>query len=291
MTDFKSFRAYTQHHHIEEELHHSLQHVLDHPSMASSSKLKFLTNNIRAALSRGDETGLQDAKPKKGSSRAVFFPKDEHKLTLDGVKTSMPSVVKVAFPGQLDKYNKSGKLLGEHQNLVEADHFTNQHYGMIRHDPHTGEYHTNHDFGVLAPMLGAHDEGHYIHHGRITPIGKGDFHRLTKTPEFPKGISHTEFHEALMHHHDLAHGRAYPSVYSDHLEKIQDHPLVDKFQRFVADTGQHPGDLSKRNMGIWKHPVTGKEHIVASDYGFNGDVAQHYEQARGDMYKAKYNRW
>lgn len=278
---------------ISEDLHPDIQGTLDSENMKPEHKLNHVTKTIRHLLKNGHETGLEDAKPKKGSSRAVFFPKDHHKLHLDGKQTSMPHVVKVAFPGTLDKHNKSGALLGEHQNMVEGDHFTNHHYGIIHAPDHKNpsHYKTNHDSGVLAPMLGSHDEGHHISHGRVAPLKAADFKSLTKTASHPKGITHQDFHDAMMMHHDDAHGQGRTSgARREHLEHVQSHPLVEKMWDFASTTGNHPGDMRPANMGVWHHPHDGSKHIVLSDYGFSHDVAKHYQDARKNMMNAGRNR-
>jgi hypothetical protein len=270
-----------------EELHPEITSALD-SGTSSNHKLNHITKTIRGLIKNGHDTGLEDSKPKKGSSRAVFFPKDKHKLNLDGHDTEMHHVVKVAFPGTLDKHNHSGKLLGEHQNAVESDHFTNHHYGIIRKKDHGSGYETNHEGGVLAPMLGSHEDDHHVHFGKVHPLKGSDFKDLTKTPSHPKGISHKEFHEAMMLHHDDAHGTArhVSSVDRKRIEHNQTHPLVEKMNDFAQTTGNHPGDMRPANMGIWHHPVTGSKHIVMSDYGFSHDVAKHYQDARKNQMKA-----
>lgn len=273
---------------ISEEIHQNIKAVLDNDNIHPSQKLAQMSKHIRAAIKKGEDTGLEDAKPKKGSSRAVFFPKEPTKVKLDGKDAHLHTALKVAFPGHLDKYNKSGALLGEHQNMVEGDHATNHHYGILKHvgtdADGTKKYETNHEHGILAPMLHAHEEGHHIHFGKIDPIKAGDFKNLTKTKEFPKGISHQEFYDNLNHHYQEAHGnKHYGPTSEDRIKHLDDHPLVYKAHDFVFGTGSHPGDLNKRNMGVWTHPHTGEKHIVISDYGFNGDVARHYHDARREQ--------
>ena len=272
---------------VSEELHATIQHVLDSDTIPVQNKFNHVTKSIRGAIARGEDTGLHDSKPKKGSSRAVYFPKDEHHYQLDGKPAKSTTALKVAFPGQLDKYNKSGALLGEHQNMVEGDHHINHEHGILSEVGHN-QFETNHHYGVLAPVFHAHDEGHHVLMGKIDPIKAGDFKNLTKTKEFPKGISHEEFHDTLQHHYAQAHGqRHYGATSKERMSELEEHPLVEKFTHYVGNTGAHPGDLNKRNMGIWTHPHTGEKHIVASDFGFNGDVMKHYSDARQNMMKQK----
>lgn len=269
---------------LEEGLHPEIKSVLD-SDINSSYKMQHVARTIKRLLHAGEDTGLDSDKPLKGSSRAVYLHKEPHKIILDGKEAHIPSVTKIAFPGSLDKYNKSGALLGEHQNLVEADRFTNHRYGIITHKADGLGFETNHEAGVLAPLLESHPEGHYNHFGRIRPVGAGDFQRLTKTPDFPKGITHANFHEALMLHHNEAHGQYRPTP--EKIRNLQKHPFVEKVQDFVGTTGQHPADLNKRNMGIWTHPHTGEDHLVISDYGFSHTVAKQYQDARKNMVEAK----
>jgi hypothetical protein len=209
----------------------------------------------------------------------------------------MHTAVNIAFPVKLEKYNDSGALLGEHQNLVEADNYSAQHHSILRptHDDAKGNnthFETNTESGVLPPLLGSHPEGQHIHVGRVAKLGPGEFRGLTKTEGFPKGISHTEFYDAINEHYYAAHGQKhYGTTPQSRIEKVQEHPLVEKFHNFIASTGGHPGDYNPRNLGTWTHPHTGEKHIVASDYGFSTEVAKHYDQARGNMYKQKYKRW
>jgi hypothetical protein len=272
---------------ISEELHQSIHDVLDSEHIRPEHKLNHVSAAIRTAIKRGEDHGLEDAKPKKGSSRAVFFPKDPHKLKIDGVDTHMPTALKVAFPGQLDKYKTHDEsLLGEEQNRVEGDHWTNQEYGVLRKGDRHGEYHTN-EHGFLAPMLHAHDEGHHIHFGKIEPIKAGDFQKHTVAPGFPKGISHQEMFDYLNHHHEEAHGKSYTGKTSpERIEQLDEHPMLSNMHSWMGNTGAHPADLNKRNMGLWTHPVTGQKHVVVSDYGYTGDVAKQYMQRRMRQSKA-----
>lgn len=285
MKSFFQFRTYLNDlPMVSEEIHQSVQAVLDADHIPVQHKLNHVAHAIKRAVANGDDHGLQDGKPKKGSSRAVFFPKEPTKINLDGKEAHVHTALKVAFPGQLDRHNKSGALLGEHQNMAEGDHFTNHHYGIISEKgEHDGVKHfeTNHDRGVLAPMIHSHEEGHHLLMGKIDPIKAGDFKSLTKTAEHPKGITHQELYDNMNHHHQQAHGlKHYGPTSQKRIDEVDNHPLVEKMNDYVGMTGAHPADLTKRNMGVWTHPHTGEKHIVVSDYGFTGEVAKHYHAAR-----------
>ena len=274
---------------INEELAKPLRNVIDNPDLPSSNKHAAMAKLLKNMLHQGMETGLSDAKPKKGSSRAVYFPSEPDDINIDGTPTKMHTVLKVAFPGDLDKYTDDDTLLGEHQNMHEGSNYLQKHYGMLRHNPETNHYETNEN-GILAPVIHAHEDGHYLHMGKISPIGASDFRELTKNEDFPKGISHQEFKNAVAHEYHNANGIT--TSYSDEkLEKLKTHPLVDSAIRFSLDTGTSPNDYDKRNMGIWEHPVTGKKHIVLADYGASDDVLKMYAKAYQKKFASQRSYW
>jgi hypothetical protein len=283
---------------IDEALHPDIQAAIDQGGPAQN-RLYNITKTIHRVLDSGRKSGLEKEEPLKGSSRAVFLPRDPHPVHIDGRATRMQSAVKIAYPGMFDKYNKSGKLLGEHQNLVEANPATIRKYSVLRPTQSDSKgnnthFETNTDHGVLPPMLGSHPGGHHLHVARVNKIDDNEFKRLTRTESYPKGISHQEFHDAIQDHYYAAHGKKHIGATSrQRIEDVQSHPFVKKFQRFVADTGSHPADYRLANMGTWTHPATGNKHIVASDYGFSTQVAKHYADAKRNMMQAETdkNRW
>lgn len=270
---------------LSEAVHEHIQKIMD-SEIDPKQKLNAVTKTARKLIAGGHDTGLEDTKPKKGSSRAVFFPKEHKHIELDGQKVSTPSVVKIAFAGHLDKYNKSGVLLGTHQNKIESDHYINHNYAVIREHPHpdhAGKFVSN-EHGILPPHFGHHPEHDHLEMGRVEKVTAKGFKDATKTPDFPKGISHKEFHDAVMHNWASAHGKDhYTDTPVHHLEKLQDHPLVENVNHFVGDTQNHPGDMRPANMGIWHHPVTGKKHVVISDFGYSNEIAKHYTDARREQ--------
>ena len=280
-----NFKEFAKEFNLTEELIKSGQDILDNDNIPTDQKFSRFHRHVNDCVKKGIETGLVDGKPKKGSSRAVHFFKEGHPSTIDGVQTAIPHVMKIAFPGQLDKYNKSGRMLGEWQNMAEAEHGTDQHYSMLAKD-HDGSYKTNPN-GILAPVLNHHGDGHWLHMAKIDPIGAGDFRAHTKTDDFPKGISHDEFFDAVNRNYQSAYGKKHYGKTSDErLDKVDDHPLVQNAQDFCMYSGTHPGDFNKRNMGVWTHPVHGTKHIVLADYGFDQQIAEHYQNARRNQQRS-----
>ena len=301
MKTFKEFYQQNNYVIMNEELHSELQSIIDSAGETEdqrynrlssnpfgglktdpvAKKLTDFTKKARQLLSSGQETGLEDSKPKKGSSRAVFFPKDPKKITIDGKPAETKSVVKIAFPGLLDKYKTNEeRLLGEHQNSVESDHFVANHYGMLREE-RDGQYTTN-SRGVLAPVLGRHPEDHYLEMGRVSSLSRPQFKKLTKTESHPKGLDLKDVQNALNKEYQDAHGARYWYVPPSHTEQKHEHtmshPFVEKLYDMMTTIGFHPGDLHIRNMGVWTHPHTGEQHPVVSDYGFSTHVADEYRK-------------
>ena len=268
---------------LSEELHSELQNSLD-SNLAAKNKLTDFTRTARNLIKQGQSTGLENDKPLKGSSRAVFLSKENKPIHIDGEKTSIPTATKIAFAGKLDRYTNHHQLLGEMQNEREADRFAN-HYSVLRHTEREGHYEHNPN-GVLAPVLSKHPEHHYIEFGKIEKPTSALIKEATKTPEFPKGITHEQIYDAVNHSYNEANNIEHYSGKSsldNGRDKIKDHPFVDTLTNYTLDTGMHPADLRKQNMGIWEHPINKTKHLVVSDYGFGSDVAKHYQKARKNM--------
>lgn len=281
---------------ISEAFSHPRLRAISDSDMMPRYKNNAIAKETRSMIADGIDPGLENAKPLKGSSRATYLSSEGngYKCKIDGVDCEVPTAMKIAFAGQLDRYNKSGRLLGEHQNEVEAYAGKPQAgYGtasMLNID-HDGNYHSNPD-GCFAPVFDHHEDHHHLTMARIRKIGAGDFRRLTVTDDHPKGISKQEFDDALMSHYKDAMGDEagwhYNKTPEARLEKVKEHPLVQKFSDACAMNDIHPADfLGNRNLGVWKHPVTGQEYIVAADYGFSNSVSREYLAARNNMFKAR----
>lgn len=266
---------------LSESMHEKLRSIIE-SEVNPRRKLNILTGTVRQMVKNGEDTGLESDKPKKGSSRAVFFPKEPKHITIDDQPAQVHSVVKVAFPGALDAHTGDESLLGEHQNRMESDNYLNRTYGVLHEDSEkSGSFHYNEN-GVLPPHFGAHEDHHWLEMGRVSKLNAKDFKEATKTPEFPKGITHDDFFHAVGSHYAESNGRKYPYMVN---ESLQDHPLVQRFNYLSGDADIHPADFVKQNMGIWTHPITGKKHIVASDFGNSTSISKLYSTARDKLAK------
>lgn len=277
---------------LSEELHKQLQSILDTPESehntnrelydSTAQKFSKFSKQVRSLIKNGEDTGLTGDKPKRGSSRAVFFPSENKQTTIDGQLAPLKTVLKIAYPGEYDKFKERDELLmGEYQNRFESDNFTRNNHGMLSEDG-KGGYHTN-EHGVLAPVVSNHPDHHYLEMGHVTPLKKSDFPRLTVTDSHPEGIKFSDMFNAINKEYYDAHGEKtfLPAHHTDTFhEHIMQHPFVRNLSNMMNNTGFHPGDIRLPNMGIWTHPITGKQHPVISDYGFSDDIAKQYRIRR-----------
>lgn len=273
------FKTFIETQVLNEEIH---KDIMDTANANYSKHYKFnlITKKVRSLIKQGQDTGLVDDKPKKGSSRAVFFPKDDHEAIVDGVQTKIPHVLKISFSGRLDKnLPNDHPLLGTMQNEHEI---SASRYHSVLTDVGDNKFKSNPE-GFLPPLLASHDDGHWMSVGKVSKIDSTSFKNATKTEDFPKGISHKEFRDAVVMHWNESQGRGdqlYVATPKEKLEKVGEHPLVQRALDFCINTDTHPGDFEPRNMGIWTHPVTGEKHVVAADAGFSREVAKAYSKAR-----------
>lgn len=272
---------------IFEELHPELQSIVSAKSSGKSKQTQ-IANKVKELTSKGEKTGIEGNMP-KGSSRAYLKHEDSHKIMLDGKPAMVPVGTKVAIRSTLDRHHNSkeydGHSLGALQNKAEGgDHWVNQQYRVLNEHPHKdGVYKTNTEHGIFPPLI-AHDHEHHQWSkvGHVKDISKEDFKNLTKTESHPKGITHKEFTDSLERFHDRNNGKYWEGneAHEKHLDHIDEHPLVQKFQDYHGNTGNPPHDYRQiKNMGVWHHP-DGSKHIVARDHGFDTDVAHAYRKAR-----------
>ena len=268
---------------LTEELHPEIHQLLGAHinSYDRRSKITSIANRVRELTERGEQPGLTDDKPKQGSSRAVFFTTDHHEAKIDGVPAKIPHVIKIAIRGTLDRYRQpTAPLLGEMQSLHEIES-SKEHSVLTKGED--GNFTTN-PHGFLPPLIDHEHRGKWMSVVKIAPITSRKFTELTKTPDFPHGLTHKTFLNAISYHYDNAHG--YTNMSDPHMDDLILHPLVNNVLRYCAKTNTVPHDFERRNLGIWQHPVTGQEHIVASDAGFSFKVMLAYQAAQ----EARLNR-
>jgi hypothetical protein len=265
-----------------EELAPELKSALKDGTYSKSTVNSF--DSARKKLEKeGKDTGLED-KISSGSSRKFFAHSGTHQIILDGKPTQIKVGTKFAKRFGLDKYTKSDRLLGQHQN--EAEYDASRDYGIFRkHNDGTFSRNPN---GVVASAIDHHPEFNHITSVRVEKHTAAGFKEAMKHPDFPKGVSFKQFQGVLMRDHDRMHGKyhspeSYGAKSHEELDKLEEHPIVDDFLQHQRDTGHHPGDIRAANMGLHEDPETGVKRPVLLDAGFDHNSVQLYQSARKNM--------
>jgi hypothetical protein len=284
---------------ILEELHPELQEIAASKGTYYRPKQSLLAKKIKELVSRGEKTGLEGNMP-QGSSRAYLLNEDLHDITLDGKPAKMKVGTKVAIRARLDKYHDASKYgrgpnplyLGALQNQAENDDYFAHRYRILKRVGDS-EYESNKEMGIFPPLVEHDDRNHeYSQIGHARDFNTGEFKELTKHSQFPQGITHKDFCETLERDYHRQVGRYWdqgPKTEA-RLDKIEQHPLVQKFLDYHQNTGHPPHDYRQlKNLGVFEHP-DGSKHIVARDHGFSTRVAQAYQDARMAQHHDNYYR-
>jgi hypothetical protein len=271
---------------IMESLHPELRNIIQQKDTHKNKK-NLIVKKIKELSERGEPTGVEGNMP-VGSSRAYIKHSDPTPIKIDGQDHFIHFGTKIAITSKLDRYHDKheydGMSLGQMQNYHENnDYYVQRRFRVLV--PKEGEknsFITNHEHGIFPPLL-EHDTQHHNWSdvGHVDDISKKQFRNLTKTPEFPDGIKHEEFVDALIRDHNLANGKHWFRTKEEEsrLNKVSEHPLFQKFVQYHRETGNNPYDYQQiKNMGIWTHP-NGKQFIVARDHGFANEVAEAYRNA------------
>lgn len=276
-----------------ENLHPELEHII---KSDVKSKQTHLAKKIKELTARGEKTGIEGNMP-KGSSRAYLKHEEPDDVTIDGKKHKLQVGTKVAIKAQLDAHHDKDKhdglSLGQMQNRAENhDHWVNSNYRILTKNHETGHFHTNHHSGIFPPLID-HDENHHdwTKVGHIRDVKAPEFKSLTKTESHPKGITHKDFCESMNRHHERNNGKYWEGSkeHEAHLDHVDSHPLVQKFQDYHGNTGHPPYDYQQiKNMGVFEHP-NGTKHIVARDHGFDTEVSEAYRTARKNQFRRVMN--
>lgn len=279
--NFKEFMTHV----IVESLHPELQDVVN-TAGSRKTKQSLIASKIKELTSRGESTGIEGNMP-KGSSRAYMKHAEPHGIEVDGTATTMRTGTKVAIKSPIEKYHSPHRFddmsLGQLQNHAEnGDHWINSSYRTLKHEG-GNKFTSNHDTGIFPPLVNHDDLNHHWSHvGHVDNVSGSQFKQLTKTKEFPQGITHGEFVASMNRFHNRNHGK-YWEGHADNekkIDRVDQHPLVQKFQDYHGNTGHPPYDLGQiKNMGVWTHPVDGTKHIVARDHGYSTTVSEAYQAA------------
>lgn len=272
-----------------ESLHPEIQKIAS-DTTGYKSKQSRIASKIKDLTKRGEKTGLEGNSP-KGSSRMWMTHEDPAHVEIDGKPAQMKIGTKVAITAQLDKHRDKEKYpdsLGVMQNRDEnGDHHVNNHHRVLSESSESPNKFKTNEHGIFPPLLNHDHENHeWSEIGHSRDVSSGDFKRLTKCKTHPNGISHKDFCDALERSHNQRNGKYWKGsdYHEEHLDHVSEHPLVQSFDEYHGNYGAPPHDYrQKKNMGVWTHPVTGKEHIVARDHGFSNEVQHAYGDSRKRM--------
>lgn len=266
-----------------ESLHPELHAIITAPPQKNVSKRRLMVDKVKELTVRGEKTGITRAA--EGSSRAYLMHDDHEDVSVDGHHTKLQIGTKMAIPAPLDPYHDKeshgGMTLGQLQNKAEgADPIINDHYRVLRKSG-KGKFESN-NRGIFPPLIDHDNKTHeWSQVGHTEDVTYGKFKLATKTKDFPNGIEHDEFMSALTRAWNKKHGNYWKQSPEEekHLDKLDMHPLVDKFATHQNEFHAPPHDYDQiENMGIWHHPVTGETHVVARDHGYNEEVMQAYKR-------------
>jgi len=272
---------------IVENLHPELHSIVTDNKYSNASKQTRLAKKIKELSAAGKPTGVEGNMP-KGSSRAYLQHSEPHATTVDGKPANLKTGTKVAITATLDKFHNKkehdGHSLGQLQNHAEGgDHWVNRNYRILtKDDSNKNEFHSNKESGIFPPLIDHdHEHNNWTHVGHSRDIKAGEFQKLTKCDTHKKGITHKDFCDAMERHHNKNNGKHWGDPVKDaHLDEVDKHPLVQKFQDYHGNTGAPPHDYRQlKNMGVFEHP-DGSHHIVARDHGYDSGVAKAYQGAR-----------
>lgn len=245
MSNILSFIEWTRSNKVYEDVHPKIFKALK----ASPSKVFDKVSDAKYEL--GDKSGLTGYAA-QGSSRAVHHTTKGHEIELDGQKVRDSTILKTTLARQS---TVKGKQTGQRQNEVEASKHIQQFATVVR--DRKGGYKSNPD-GVVPPVYEVGKKKKWLHSGQARDVSDDEFKELTKTKDYPKGLSHAEI---------------------DYMTKKgqgedSSHPFVQKIAKFRKATGI--SDFHRGNWGVWEHPSTKEKHLVLRDAGFDNSVKKDY---------------
>lgn len=259
------FLTYFNQYVINEELDKELSDMLNTPGFASDK----IDNMIKAGHT---ETG-------KGSSRSYFKLKTPKKIILDGQEVSIPHGVKISRPNNLDSFH-TNESFGKTQNKNEASSQYSPHAVIVPHPSKEGEFITN-PHGVLAPVFSHNKTGSWLEMGHVTPMSEkshDERYKLMHDDDFPN-TTHDNVITAINHFEALKQNSNH-EIHPYYKQILRKHKLAKGISYLVAHTDLCGYDLPESNWGVWKHPITGKEHPVVLDYGGSTELLKNYNTAR-----------
>lgn len=229
--------------------------------------------------------GINDAAMKgKGSSRRYYKFHTKKNIKIDGINTSIEHGIKIPVISNLDYYH-DGDLFGKQQNKIESDSKLDK-FRVLKK---TKDGYTTNVNGVLSPVLSSNKNGKWVETVDVIPLEHSKYTRnesiaannrmknALSTSEFPN-MSWEKIRSSLNSFNKLKHNNDHVLT-DDQKNIVKNHPVGRVLADLLTHTNISVDDLSSENVGIWKHPITGKDHPVILDYGASKKLLSDYDDA------------
>lgn len=136
-----------------------------------------------------------------------------------------------------------------------------------------GNSYVTNENGVLAPVLNKGKNGSWLEVAHVDKIDEDD-----NNEKLSKLLSHNGKNFSWNDIRTHLKMKYLDKHYIGNSE-LENHPLVKKFKNLMDKTDISPFDFTEKNIGIWKHPITKKEHVVLLDYGASKKLLNQYDTA------------
>lgn len=215
-----------------------------------------------------------------GSTRKVFFLKENTNIVLDNKIVNLPTVIKIAYEGCFDDITGVDLLLGEIQNESEINCSKSQ-YGILI--PSDKGYIFNPE-GVFNNVI-THHKLHWVEAIKLKPLLAMSFPKLTKTKSIPAGLDYDVFSRVLLVEAALRKGIVPKYTKSLYHDKYLEHYLVKNILAFTLEHSLAMNDIAHviHNWGIFTHPITNKQYPIILDYGCNTNINDLFKRSRDEM--------
>lgn len=266
---------------LEEALHPDITKAIEDENVIG--KTDRIINTIHSLKDAGHDPGIT-SDIGKGSSRIYMRAKTPEKIIVDGKPHDVPYGVKTAVSswvdGHMDKKESGHDSMGRMHNAFENGNssINKEHRVLAKNDDGTYSYNPH---GIFPPLLDHDEKNHnWSKVGHARDIDYSDFQKNTVNDDYPDGIEHEDFHNALKRKYESDRGkyRAYNDRHEKSLDHAEKHPLTQAFISHQVKYGAPPYDYHLENLGVFRHDR--KNHIVARDHGYSEDAQNVYAAAR-----------
>lgn len=286
---------------LKEDVHPDLQKYFNQPtgffsriigSLGQNDFYLKLKNEHERLKSLGADSGLSGIPKGKGSSRIVLSHNNGATVVdpSTGKRKTIPSVVKIAYPGWADKeqsllHRITKRILGVRQNHEEADpdkipHSVVQSNGTNEDGSHNITVNPN---GVFPGHFETDVNHKWIHSPYVEPATHEDVRETFEGT----GIQGTADLGAFLQYSSLrkegySHKEATGTMnISDNFSNVLNNAYESSHPKLsgLRDASDLIKDVHIGNLGMMEHPFTGEKSLVVLDHGANEKIMRSYETA------------